>query len=451
MVLAVGVLAAVGCGAAPSAFAGSLVGWGVNWQNDRGQANPPAGSDYVAVASGDQHSIAIKADGSLVGWGANFFGQTSVPPGDDYVAVSAGDAHSVALKRDGSLVAWGHPPASAPPGNDFAAVGAGAHFDVALKRDGSLLAWGTNDHGQTIVPAGNDYVAISSGAFFGVALRRNGSLVAWGEGSHGETVVPAGNDYVAISASGFHTVARKRDGSLTAWGWNDNGETNVPAGNRFAAVAAGSWHNIAIVDGTPPSVTVPGTITVPAISSTPVTYAVSANDDMAGPVTPVCTPPSGSVFAIGTTTVTCIAADAVGNQASASFKVVVTGCALNLTSPKVLVQPSRRKAARKRYARVLLTASCPQVARARLAGRVTFRTRSTRGHRARTNVVRLAPVTVKLKATRTTALALKLPSRALTALRQRARVRGDFTLTATTASARGVVRTQAARLKAVRR
>ena len=39
------------------------------------------------------------------------------------------------------------------------------------------------------------------------------------------------------------------------------------------------------------------------------------------PVTLVCTPASGSIFAIGTQTVTCTATDAAGNTGSASFTI----------------------------------------------------------------------------------------------------------------------------------
>jgi alpha-tubulin suppressor-like RCC1 family protein len=38
---------------------GSIVGWG--W-NHRGQATPPAGNDYVAIAPGDNHGLALAAD-----------------------------------------------------------------------------------------------------------------------------------------------------------------------------------------------------------------------------------------------------------------------------------------------------------------------------------------------------------------------------------------------------
>ena len=57
-----------------------------------------------------------------------------------------------------------------------------------------------------------------------------------------------------------------------------------------------------------------------------VTYPTpEAGDTRDGAVTPVCTPPSGSLFPIGTTEVTCTAEDAAGNDATpVTFDVVVT-------------------------------------------------------------------------------------------------------------------------------
>ena len=54
-----------------------------------------------------------------------------------------------------------------------------------------------------------------------------------------------------------------------------------------------------------------------------VTYVASAKDAVGNPIPVTCTPASGSLFPLGLTTVQCSARDAVGNQATASFVVLV--------------------------------------------------------------------------------------------------------------------------------
>src|SRR5204863_1201720 len=51
-------------------------------------------------------------------------------------------------------------------------------------------------------------------------------------------------------------------------------------------------------------------------------FQVSATDNCSS-ATVLCTPASGSVFPLGTTTVTCIATDAAGNMTTTSFSVAV--------------------------------------------------------------------------------------------------------------------------------
>lgn len=79
-------------------------------------------------------------------------------------------------------------------------------------------------------------------------------------------------------------------------------------------------------DTTGPVITVPDTITVPATSpaGAVVEYTVDATDNTDPDPTVRCDPPSGSTFAIGTTTVRCRATDADGNLSEpAEFDVVV--------------------------------------------------------------------------------------------------------------------------------
>ena len=80
-------------------------------------------------------------------------------------------------------------------------------------------------------------------------------------------------------------------------------------------------------DETPPVLTVPTNIVADAASpgGVFVSYVASAVDEVDGSVPVACTPPSGSLFAIGTTTVECSAMDAANNEAGASFTIHVNG------------------------------------------------------------------------------------------------------------------------------
>ncbi len=57
-----------------------------------------------------------------------------------------------------------------------------------------------------------------------------------------------------------------------------------------------------------------------------VTYTVTALDNCDGALIPSCTPPSGSTFNLGTTTVNCTVSDTAGNRATCSFDVTVNDC-----------------------------------------------------------------------------------------------------------------------------
>ena len=78
-------------------------------------------------------------------------------------------------------------------------------------------------------------------------------------------------------------------------------------------------------DGTPPVIQCPADIVTSACDTNggAVNFTVTATDNCSGPVSIVCTPPSGSVFPTGTNTVTCVAADECGNTSQCSFKVIV--------------------------------------------------------------------------------------------------------------------------------
>ena len=85
---------------------GSVVGWGGNYYGQTDVPTPNTG--FVAVATQAEYNLGLKGDGSIAAWGNNSHGQGAVPaPNTDFVAVAAGFKHSLGLKADGSIVAWG--------------------------------------------------------------------------------------------------------------------------------------------------------------------------------------------------------------------------------------------------------------------------------------------------------------------------------------------------------
>ncbi|GAA1446656.1 hypothetical protein GCM10009641_70770 [Mycobacterium cookii] len=78
--------------------------------------------------------------------------------------------------------------------------------------------------------------------------------------------------------------------------------------------------------GTKPTLVLPAALTRQATGpdGATVTYSASAKDGNNQPLTPTCTPASGTVFKVGTTTVTCTATDAQGRTSTGTFDVTVT-------------------------------------------------------------------------------------------------------------------------------
>src|SRR5215213_3759703 len=90
-----------------SSAAGAPLGL-VTWRNERFDYRNFLGAPLVKIASGDAHNVALRADGTVIACGSNDEGQCNVPAGlTGVVDVVAGFEFSLALKSDGTLVGWG--------------------------------------------------------------------------------------------------------------------------------------------------------------------------------------------------------------------------------------------------------------------------------------------------------------------------------------------------------
>jgi alpha-tubulin suppressor-like RCC1 family protein len=216
--------------------------------------------------------VALKSDGSVVGWGSDASGQATAPGAwqRGVVAIAEGRAHRVALKSDGTVVAWGMGKTSTgiivtstgglivgeygqsivPPGLEgVTAIAAGAYHTVCLKNDGSVVAWGLNESGQTDVPeaARSGVMAIAAGNHHTMAIKTDGTVVGWGsEPNTGQLSIPtsARSGVTAIAAGWYASMALKTNGAVVVWGSDAAGLKAVPSAARsgVVAIAAGGAH-----------------------------------------------------------------------------------------------------------------------------------------------------------------------------------------------------------------
>jgi hypothetical protein len=239
-------------------------------------SSPPSGlSNIVAISSGQGFSLALKDDGTVVGWGTqNGNGQTTIPPGlSNFVAISAGGENfSLALKNDGTLAGWGYitPPSSL---SNIVAIASGWDFSLGIRNDGTVVGWGGNNgFGQRTIPSGlSNVVAVAGGYLFSMALKSDGTVVQWG---FVQTNIPIGlSNVVAITAGTYCGYALKSDGTVVGWGDDTYGEIDIPSSlSNVVAISAAQTYGLALQnDGSPYVEMQPHSQTV--YSGMPVTFS----------------------------------------------------------------------------------------------------------------------------------------------------------------------------------
>lgn len=244
---------------------GTVVAWGLD---DVGECLPPSGlSNVVAISAGSYHTLALKTNGTVVAWGANSHGQTNVPSTlSNVTAVAAGQYFSLALQSNGTVAGWGDAPSLAGISN-VVAIAAGGDQCIALLTNGTVVTSGT-DPGFPTPPTDLTNiigVAVSGNSSPGtetmLALRRDGTVVAWGDGDFGKADPPPDvTNVVAIAGGGYHCMALRSDGTVVAWGAGtlnfgvlfEFGQSIVPAGlSNIVSIAGGGAFSSAVKsDGT---------------------------------------------------------------------------------------------------------------------------------------------------------------------------------------------------------
>ncbi|MCL2082455.1 MAG: hypothetical protein FWH04_04365 [Oscillospiraceae bacterium] len=166
---------------------GTLWAWGDNWSGEHGNGTRQDPSllpiqvgtdtDWANFTLSSDSVVALKANGSLWGWGEN-------------------------VRTDNSAMTYILSPTQLGTDTDWVSISqnsGSSHHYMAIKTDGSLWAWGNNYHGQVSsnkkvigeplpVRFGTDtgWVSASAGGYSSFALKDDGTIWSWGENSNGE-------------------------------------------------------------------------------------------------------------------------------------------------------------------------------------------------------------------------------------------------------------------------
>lgn len=293
---------------------GLLWGWGANDNNQLTVlANTGTGAldvvpkmisffnDYIQVATGELHTIALRSNGIVNAWGANASGQlgdnttiirntpVAVTGTNIYKSISAGFRHNIAIANGDGAWCWGRntegqlgdnstlarsSPVMILNTENFIDVAAGAYHNAGLTSNGTIYTWGKALKGQLgdnsttnrsspglIVGSITDWIKVSAGGNNSAAIRGNGSLYSWGDNSSGQIgdsttfdrssprSIAGITNWIQIGVGGAHTIALTTQATLYTWGNNRDGQlgdnTTINKSSPSAAVVGNQiWTDV---------------------------------------------------------------------------------------------------------------------------------------------------------------------------------------------------------------
>lgn len=241
--------------------------------NDTG---PLAGKQVTRVVDGNDHALALTADGLLFAWGDNDDGQ-----------LGSGNTRPENRPAPVSMAAFN--------GKTVVGIAAGWDFSLAWTSDGSVFAWGRSEAGQCglftprvltprLINTGalttRSVTKVVAGSYFALALMSTGELVAWGDNRFGQlgdgtttnADIPllvseapelSGLEIKEVAAGNFHSLAVASDGRIFSWGLNEFSQlgragnarmpglvdmTGVLAGKKVQKVTASYSHTVALTE-----------------------------------------------------------------------------------------------------------------------------------------------------------------------------------------------------------
>ncbi|HEU4432179.1 MAG TPA: chitobiase/beta-hexosaminidase C-terminal domain-containing protein, partial [Pyrinomonadaceae bacterium] len=308
---------------------GTVWAWGHNFYGQIGngtnsnQPTPAQVEDLMSVidiSAGHDFAVALKSDGTVWTWGSNEFGRlgigTSTPSTanrplkvvglSSITAIAAGNSHTLALRADGTVWAWGAnasgelglgtsdfgvhaTPVQVQGLSGIVAIYNRGRVCYAVKADGTVFGWGTTFSGTLgdgtsgtpgvmspiELPALKGMKAASTGLISTVVIKADNTVLSFGNNFRGQLGrgLPDNGPYPTpaqisslvakhISNGSSVVLVTDQSGALKVFGRNDDGQLglgskdlsahpmpiSVPGLTNVVATVAGSHAALALID-----------------------------------------------------------------------------------------------------------------------------------------------------------------------------------------------------------
>jgi alpha-tubulin suppressor-like RCC1 family protein len=211
---------------------------------------PSAATNVAEVVAGPSFCLAIRNDGTVVGWGGETSGfglSPSTPGNSSVVAVAAGSSSCFLLKADGSVAAVPDSVYVPPDVTNIIAVSLTSQYALALRANGKVLTWSGWDTSLAHeVPGLDKVIAIAGGeAYNSVALRSDGTVVEWNSYAPANWTVVGGVTNAVAVAGGRGFMALFDTGEVRNWE-TSYGNPPPPAGLKANRIAFQLVHQAAL-------------------------------------------------------------------------------------------------------------------------------------------------------------------------------------------------------------
>jgi len=206
-------------------------------------------------AAGGEFTVAVKTTGQVWLWGCNAAGQIGdetiinksspvreISSSTDWSQVSASQYHTLAIKTDGTLWGWGRnipgaigtgdtlcyssPVQEITSSTDWCQSSAAEQHSAALKTDNTLWVWGSGNLGRT---------GTGNGLCYSSPVQE----------------ITSSTDWCQVCAYAVNTAAVKTSGQLLAWGWNVAGQigdgTTIDRSSPVQEITSSTnWYQVGI-------------------------------------------------------------------------------------------------------------------------------------------------------------------------------------------------------------